>query len=308
MATRRLISPAFAAARRARRPRAPARRRATRPRASRPRAPRRRAGRFRARPSGAARRGLRRASSISRPSCARPREGRGRRPLGQPRAQRLAAAAALEPVAPVAALEPVEDPALAAAPAALGAARPPPRAPGGARRAQPTSSAIPVPSRAETRITGRFQPASVGLAEPDAALQLRRRGAGWRAEIGLVHDEDVGRLQHAGLHELEPVAGAGVRDIDERIHQRGRLDLGLAHAHRLDEDAVEGRAEDHDRGAGRLREASQAIARRHRAQEDARVGGGRAHADPVAEQRPAAPAGWTGSTATIASRSPRGRS
>ena len=149
-----------------------------------------------------------------------------------------------------------------------------------------------MPSRAETRITGRFQFAMGKLLpaspSPDPALELARRRAGGRAEIGLVHDEDVGRLEHAGLHELEPVARAGVRDIDERVDERGRLDLGLAHAHRLDEDAVEGRAEDHDRRAGRLREAAQAVARRHRAQEDAGIGGGRAHADAIAEQGAAA--------------------
>ena len=79
-----------------------------------------------------------------------------------------------------------------------------------------------------------------------------------------------------------PAPGCATKS--EGVDELRDLRLGLPDADRLDEDDVEDGGEHRDRRPGRLGEAAEPLARRHRAEEDARIAGVRAHADAVAEQ------------------------
>ena len=142
-------------------------------------------------------------------------------------------------------------------------ARRPPRRAGCGARERAASSSRPLPSRAETSTTAR---PSASTCSPSArpGRELARGALGGGAEVGLVHHDDVGQLERARLHELEQVAGAGLRHADQRVREVGHVGLALADADRLDEHHVEGRGQHdtparaprRDRRADRARPAS----------------------------------------------------
>ena len=102
--------------------------------------------------------------------------------------------------------------------------------------------------------------------------------------VGLVDHQQVGDLQNAGLDRLDVIAHAGGLDHQGGVRQAGDIHLGLAHADRLDQDQVKaGGIEYLHQGGGGRGQPAQRTARRHRADEDARVAGQVAHADAVAQ-------------------------
>ena len=117
--------------------------------------------------------------------------------------------------------------------------------------------------------------------------QVADRALGDGAEVGLRDDEHVGHLHDPGLEELEHVAGAGLDDDRDGVGGLRDLGLGLADADGLDDDDVERGGERLRRGAGRGREPAEPLARRHRADEQAAVGGVGVDPRAVAEQRAA---------------------
>ena len=56
--------------------------------------------------------------------------------------------------------------------------------------------------------------------------------------IGLVDDDHVGDLHHAGLQCLDRVARAGHQHEHDRVGVVDDVDLRLPHAHGLDEDVL----------------------------------------------------------------------
>ena len=106
--------------------------------------------------------------------------------------------------------------------------------------------------------------------------------------VGFVHDEQVRDLHEARLDRLDVVAHARREDDDAGLGEPEHFDLVLPDADRLDEHLVEARRVEDVHGVGRrAREASEVAARRHRADQDARVRVEVLHPDAVAEDRPA---------------------
>ena len=106
--------------------------------------------------------------------------------------------------------------------------------------------------------------------------------------IGLVHHEDVGDLQDAGLRHLDGVAQAGRQDHYRRVGGRRDLHLGLAYPDRFDQDqVVTGRVQDANGLGGGKRHAAEVASRGHGTDEYIRVGGVLLHPHPVTEKRPA---------------------
>jgi hypothetical protein len=106
--------------------------------------------------------------------------------------------------------------------------------------------------------------------------------------IGLVHDEDVRDLQDPRLRHLYRVPQAGRQQDHRGVRRGGHVDLGLAHADRLDHDeVVAGCVEDpHALGRGE-RHPPEVAAGRHRPDEDVRVRRVLLHPHPVTQERPA---------------------
>ena len=94
-------------------------------------------------------------------------------------------------------------------------------------------------------------------------------------------------LDDAGLHELQAVAGAGLKAEDDRIGGAGHIGLGLADADGLDQHDVEERAHQHHGRDGERGEAAELVPRRHGAHEDAGIAGIGPEPRAVAEQRSA---------------------
>ena len=167
--------------------------------------------------------------------------------------------------------------------------RPPVLAPGSARwpRARSTTSANPVPCEATVSSTG-------GSHSRARGAQLERRAHGERAALGafairLVDHEQVADLHEPGLHRLDAVARLGHQHHRRRVGGLRHLELALPDAHGLDQDAREaGRVEHVADLRGVDREPAEAAARRHRADEHARIARQLAHAHAIAEQRAAA--------------------
>ena len=98
------------------------------------------------------------------------------------------------------------------------------------------------------------------------------RGAG-ALEIALVHDHDVGQIEHDDLLQLQPAAVIGIH------HQHGKIDNSiflerhrlLAGADRLDDDVIE----------FRFREQREAIMRRRRKSAGLPTRGHAAHEDTI---------------------------
>ena len=137
--------------------------------------------------------------------------------------------------------------------------------------------------------------ARTGVVRAPSARSAARRSSSARraggAEVGLGDHEHVGHLHDPGLQELQRVAGAGLDDDGDRVRGLGDVGLGLADADGLDHDDVE-RVGQRLRGrAGRGREAAEALAGGHRADEDVAVGGVVLDPRAVAEQRAAAALG-----------------
>src|SRR6185312_17471871 len=63
--------------------------------------------------------------------------------------------------------------------------------------------------------------------------------------VTLVDDEDVGDLHHAGLERLDRIARFGNEHDDRSIRSACDVELGLPHAHRLDDDSVEAERIEH---------------------------------------------------------------
>ena len=136
----------------------------------------------------------------------------------------------------------------------------------------------------------------------DAPLDARRGGTRTHAEhqldlgaqavrtgpVGLVHREDVGDLHQTRLERLDRVARFGHEDHEARIRRARDIQLALADADGLDEDAIGAERIEHvahlARGGG---ETAQRAARRERPDVHARIERDVLHADAVAEQRAA---------------------
>ena len=126
----------------------------------------------------------------------------------------------------------------------------------------------------------------VSVAPPDAERDLdllaQLVGAG---AVGLVDREDVGDLHDARLERLDAVARFGDEHEDGRVGHAGDVELRLADADRLDQDAVEaGGVEQVGHLARAGGEAAERAAAGHRADVDALVQRDGFHADAVAEQ------------------------
>ncbi len=106
--------------------------------------------------------------------------------------------------------------------------------------------------------------------------------------IRLVHDQQVGDLDDAGLDGLNVVArsrnGQQTNGVDDAHH----VDLLLTHAHRLHQDHVEAHRIEHADDATRgTRQSARLAAIRHASDEDTRVEIVLAHANAIAEDRAA---------------------
>ena len=145
---------------------------------------------------------------------------------------------------------------------------------------------MPTPSRGSAehrREVGRRAVAAQVEAGPELG-----GGAGRESfEIGLVHEEDVGQLEQARLHELDQVARCGLCDEYEGLDEIRDAGLGLPDADRLDDHVVEARGQHVEARPCDFREAAQLIAGCERSEEDACVAGGGAHPEAVSEQCPA---------------------
>ena len=107
--------------------------------------------------------------------------------------------------------------------------------------------------------------------------------------VGLVDDDDVRDLHHAGLERLDRVAGAGDQHQHDRVGVVDHVDLGLPDADRLEEDVLLAGGVHQQRGLQRrLGQPAERAARRHRADEHAGVEEVLGEPDPVAQQRAAA--------------------
>ncbi len=145
------------------------------------------------------------------------------------------------------------------------------------------SSATPSP-RAASVAQDRHLPAPRVLGERQDAAHLAHHRVGHRV-VGLVDDDDVGDLHHAGLQRLDRVARSRHQREDDRVGMVDDVDLRLADADGLDQDVVLARRVHHQRHLQRrLREAAEGAARGHRADEDAGVEEVLGEPDPVAEQ------------------------
>ena len=123
-------------------------------------------------------------------------------------------------------------------------------------------------------------------ANGDHVVQLAHCGVR-PVSVALVHDEQVGDLEESGLRRLNAVAHAGGKQHNCGVGGRCDVDLGLSDTDGFHQDDVEaGRLEN----ANRLRRGgshtAELPARRHRPDEDIRVGGVRLHANAVTKQRP----------------------
>ena len=161
-------------------------------------------------------------------------------------------------------------------------------------QAPPPNRASPLPSRAETSTTRRARRPPSRSASRKAGLELVGGALGDGARVRLVDDEDVRQLEHARLHELEQVARARLRRR-RRACPRGPPPRPRSGRRRPSRSARRSKAAASTNTPARvaLGEAAEPVARRHRAQEDARVARRRAHAHAIAEQRAAAARGST---------------
>ena len=130
----------------------------------------------------------------------------------------------------------------------------------------------------------RHLPALGIVGEREDAAHLAHHRVGHRV-VGLVDDDHVGDLHHAGLQRLDRVAGAGHQRQHDRVGVVDDVDLRLADADGLDQDVVlAGRVHHQRHLQGRLGEAAESAPRGHRADEDAGVEEVVGEADAVAEQ------------------------
>src|SRR5882762_9202408 len=104
--------------------------------------------------------------------------------------------------------------------------------------------------------------------------------------IALVDHVELGNLHDARLQRLDAVSRFGHEYQHRGLGRCGDVELGLADADRLDEDAVESERLEHIRDLfGGRGEPALRSPRGHRANEHAWIETHRLHADPVAEQR-----------------------
>ena len=127
----------------------------------------------------------------------------------------------------------------------------------------------------------------VAVAQAEHELDVVAQPVGARP-IGLVDDEDVGDLHHARLQRLDRIARLRDEHDQRRVGGARDVELALPDADGLDEDAVEAERVEHVAHLARRRgEPAERAARRHRADEHARIERDALHADAVAEQRAA---------------------
>jgi hypothetical protein len=108
-----------------------------------------------------------------------------------------------------------------------------------------------------------------------------------RLLVALVHDEHVGDVHDAGLHELDVIAGERLEHQHRRVGQVRYLDLALADADRLDEDQVEQVPQEPRRGPRAPADAAEIALRRLRAEEDPPFADREADTDAIPEERTA---------------------
>jgi hypothetical protein len=137
-------------------------------------------------------------------------------------------------------------------------------------------------------------------------LQLRDH-ARRAVAVGLVHHEDVGDLEQAGLHHLHRVARLGHQDDDDGVGEPHDVELGLPdtdglHQHDVDAERIQ---QTHPI-ARRARQAAVATARGQAPDEHAGIEGVGLHADAVAQHGTARERA-RGSTATTPTRFPAAR-
>ena len=120
-----------------------------------------------------------------------------------------------------------------------------------------------------------------GQREHPVDLAHERVGVGM---VGLVDDDDVRDLHHAGLQGLDGVAGAGDQHEHHGVGVVGDVDLGLSNPDGFDVDLIAPRGvHEQRRLQGRRRDAAQRATRGHRADEHAGVEEMLLQADAVAE-------------------------
>ena len=120
--------------------------------------------------------------------------------------------------------------------------------------------------------------------EAQGRLEFTPCALGEGTRVGLVDHEEIGQFEDTGLHELQGVAGAGLGDEDQGVHEPGDLAFGLPDPHGLDEDPLEDRREHCRARVGGIGQATQTIPGRHGAQEDTAFPGAPGQAHAVAQQ------------------------
>ena len=114
------------------------------------------------------------------------------------------------------------------------------------------------------------------------------QGVGRPLAIAFVQHDQVGEVEHVDLLELRRCTVVGRHHVERAVDPIDDLGIALADARRLEQDEIEARRAQHGEGvADRRREREMGAPRRHRADEDLRPPD-RVHADPIAEERPAA--------------------
>ncbi len=106
--------------------------------------------------------------------------------------------------------------------------------------------------------------------------------------VALIDHVQLGDLHDASLERLDAVARFGHEDQHRCLGRGSNVELGLSDPDRLDQDAIESEClQDVGDFFGGGRETALRAARRHRANEDARVEAHRLHPNAVAEERTA---------------------
>ena len=138
------------------------------------------------------------------------------------------------------------------------------------------------------KVRTRWLPCDARGAERQHLCEVTR-GLVRPGAVGLVHDEDVRDLEHAGLDRLDVVTKPRHGDQAHRVGDAHDLHFLLPYSDGLDEhDAIAERVEDIDDARRRAREAAGMAATRHAPDEEALIEEPLAHADAVAEDRAAA--------------------
>ena len=130
-------------------------------------------------------------------------------------------------------------------------------------------------------------PARIGREQAQGLLVLARRltGKGAIAAVVLIDDQEVGHFHDAPLDALQFVSTSGQHQQQECVRQIPDGRFGLAHAHRLDNDAIKTRRFAEQNGlVGSTRNAPEVGGSRARPHKCSRLFRQRVHPGLVAQQ------------------------